>query len=328
MTTSEHDFLYQPVMSIARTDVATLKEASTVEQALQEIRSYGLGERIVYFYVVDKQDRLTGVLPTRKLLTAPLDLRLSDVMIHRLVTIPKHATLFHVHEVLAHHKFLALPVVDEGQRIVGVVDVGMLTDEQFEIAERERMAELFETIGFRVSQVRDASPLRAFRFRFPWLVATIVSGLMCAVFASLFEVTLAQSIQLAFFLTLALGLGESVSIQSMSVTIQALRLMQPTLRWYGRSLRRDMATGLLLGLASGLVVGLAVWLWRGAALPAWSIGGSIVLIICSACFWGLSIPSLMHALRLDLRIASGPVTLAITDICTVLLYLGLASMLL
>src|ERR1019366_10528579 len=99
----------------------------------------------------------------------------------------------------------------------GGVDAGLLAGEAFDIAEREQTEGLFESIVFHLSQVRDASPLRAFRFRFPWLLATIGSGTICALLASAFEVTLAKSIVLAFFLTMVLGLGESVGIQSMTV---------------------------------------------------------------------------------------------------------------
>ena len=113
---------------------------------------------------------------------------------------------------------------------------------------------MFEAIGFHVAQVRDASPLRAFRFRFPWLLATIGSGTICAVLAGAFEMTLAKSLVLAFFLTLVLGLGESVSIQSMTVAIQALRATRPTLRWYLRALRREAGTALLFWDGSVAVV--------------------------------------------------------------------------
>src|SRR5437879_7045618 len=124
------------------------------------------------------------------------------------------------------HKFLAFPVVDDEQHIVGVVNVDLFTTEVFDIAERETMDQLFEAIGFHISQVRGASPLRAFRYRFPWLLTTIGSGLMCAFLVSAFHLTLAKSISLAFFLTLVLALGESVSVQSMTVTIQALHTMR------------------------------------------------------------------------------------------------------
>jgi magnesium transporter len=326
--TSESNHLHQPVLEVARKDVAALRQDFTVQQALDVIRQQGVGEKIVYFYVVDADARLAGVLPTRRLLTAPLQQRLADLMITRVVAIPQTASVLEACEAFVLHKFLAFPVVDDQRRIVGVVDVGLLSDEAFDIAEREQTEALFESIGFRVSQVRDASPLRAFRFRFPWLLATIGSGTLCALLASAYEVTLAKSIVLAFFLTMVLGLAESVSIQSMTITIQALRATQPTFGWYLRAFRHEAGTAALLGLACGTVVGLIVWLWRDAGLPAIAIGGSISLALCAACFFGLSVPALLHALKLDPKIAAGPVTLAFTDIFTLLFYFSLAALLL
>lgn len=164
--------------------------------------------------------------------------------------------------------------------------------------------------------------------RFPWLLATIVSGVTCAVLASVYEATLAKLLLLAFFLTLVLGLGESVSMQSMTVTIQALRATRVTLRWYLAALRRELSTAALLGAGCGSIVALVVWFWHGAAMAACVVGVSILLIVCSACVLGLSIPALLHALRLDLKIAAGPVTLALTDLSTIVLYFSLAAFLL
>src|SRR5512136_1690225 len=254
------EHLQQSVMTVARRDVATLRQDLSVHEALEAVRGRELGEKIVYFYVVNEEDRLAGVVPTRRLLTAALDQRLRDIMVPRVVAIPHTATLLEACEAFVMHKFLAFPVVDEQRRIVGVVDVSFFTQEVFDIAGRQE--EVFEALGFHVAQVRDASPLRAFRFRFPWLLATVGSGTICALLAGAFELTLAKSLVLAFFLTLALGLGESVSIQSMTVTIQALRAMQPTLGWYVRAFRREIGTALLLGTACGTLVGLIVWLWR------------------------------------------------------------------
>ena len=199
---------------------------------------------MIYFYVVDEAQRLVGVVPTRRLLVAQLDQKLSELMIRNVIAIPHTATVLDACEFFALHKFFAFPVIDAGRRVVGVVDVGLFTDEVFDIAEREQMDEVFEAIGFRVSQVRDASPLRAFRFRFPWLLTTIISGTFCALLAGAYKLTLEKSLVIAFFLTMILGLGESVSIQSMTVTIQALRTNKPTRRWYLFMLRREMTTAL------------------------------------------------------------------------------------
>ncbi len=318
----------QSILKFAHTDVVTLKENHTIQQSLDAIRQHGVGEKIVYFYVVDEQNHLSGVLPTRRLLTAPLDALLSSVMIPQVMTLPHTATVLDACEAFVRHKFLAFPIVDDSRQVVGVIDISLMSEEAFDFAEREQTDALFESIGFRITQVRDASPWRAFRFRFPWLIATITSGTICAFLASIFELTLSKSIILSFFLTLVLGLGESVSIQSMTVTIQALRSTRPTIRWYLRALWREIGTSMLLGTASGLTVGVIIWLWRGSTLNGFTVGLSISMALASACFYGLSVPAFLHAMRLDPKISAGPVTLALTDITTLAFYFGLASQLL
>ncbi len=297
-------------------------------EALSAIRERQLGERIVYFYVVDGQGRLVGVVPTRRLLTAPLATPLAEIMVRSVTALPARATVFDACEVFATTRFLALPVVDEAGRLEGSVDVSVFTDEVFDLAERQEVEDLFETIGFRVSQVRRASPWLAFRLRFPWLVATIAGGTACAVVAGAFHATLAQSLVLAFFLTLVLGLGESVCVQTLTVAVQALHRARPTLSWFLQSLRREMATVWLLALACGAIVAGVVWVWRGQGVESVTIGASIALALLLAAFLGLAVPSAVHALRADPRIAAGPVALALTDVATVTIYLTLGTWLL
>ncbi len=322
------EHLNEPVMGFARKDYATLNQKFTVEQALASIRQRGVGEKIVYFYVVDDEERLVGVVPTRRLLMAPLEQLLSELMIKQVISIPYTATVMEACEFFVLHKFFAFPLVDDKRRVVGLVDVSLFTEQVFDIAEREQMTEVFETLGFHVSQVRDASPWRAFRIRFPWLLTTIVSGTFCAFLAGFYKLTLEKSIVIAFFLTLILGLGESVSIQSMTVTIQALRTSQPTLRWYLVTLWREIFTALLMGGACGLVVGLVVLTWQQAPMPALVIGASVMFCLLTACVTGLSVPTMLHALKLDPKIAAGPITLAIADIFTLFFYFNLAKFLL
>src|SRR5260370_27252555 len=285
----------------------------TVQQALDFIRQQGVGEQIVYFYVVDDRNSLVGVLPTRRLLTASLDRRLAEIMVRQIVAIPSTATVLDACEMFVMHKFLAFPVIDDLRRIIGIVDVNLFRDEIFGIAEHEKMDEVFEVLGFHISQVRDASPVRAFRFRFPWLLTNIASGTICALLAGAYETTLAKSLVLAFFLTLVLGLGESVSIQSMSVSIQALRAIRHSLAWFLKSFRREAGTALMLGCACGILVGLIVWVWRGAPLAAAVIGGSIFLTLCAACFFWLAIPSFLNLLRLGPKTSPRPVNPALPD---------------
>jgi len=322
----EMEHLNQPVLPYARRDFPELRQDFTVQQALDSIRRYGIGEKVVYFYVTDAQSKLVGVLPTRRLLTATADERLNAIMLSRVIALPHTATILDACELFVLHKFLAFPIVDEERRIIGVVDVNLFTEEILDIGERERTDEVFEALGFRISQVRAATPWRAFKLRFPWLLATIGSGTACAILASAFQVTLERSLVLAFFITLVLALGESVSIQSMALSVQALRAVSPSLEWFIRALRQEAATALLLGGGCGGVVAIIIYLWRGASLTALVVGASVVCAQVAACLFGLGVPALLHWLRLDPKIAAGPVTLAVTDIFTLLSYFGLASL--
>lgn len=324
--TVEH--LRDPVLRHARKDFAALGCDLTVGEALERVRRQGLQDRIVYFYVVDAEQRLRGVLPVRRLLTAGLEERVCDLMIGRVIAIPATATLLDACEFFVLHRLLAFPVVDAERRLVGIVDVDLFTQEVLDFAERERTDDVFESLGFRLTQLRGAGPWRAFRFRFPWLTATIASGLICAVLTGFFEVTLASSLVLAFFLTLMLGLGESVSMQSMTLTVQNLRSGMPTGAWFRRELLREIGTAVLLGGSCGALVGTVVWLWWGQGMTALVLGASILLAISATCVIGLTVPTVLHASKLDPKVAAGPVTLALADICTLSIYFSLAAMML
>ena len=325
MTSTQQKRFEEPVTNHIRTDFGLLRQEWTVQQTLDHLRTFDVGEQIIYFYVVGENDRLVGVVPTRKLLMSAADQKLVDIMIRRVVALPKTATVFDACEFFVMHKFFALPVVDEARRVLGVVDIGLVTEEVLEGSAPPEAEDVFEALGFHLAAARNAGPFKALRFRFPWLLATIASGMVCALISGWFEKTLADLLILAFFLPLVFGLGESVSIQSMTLAIQSLRVNQPTFQWYFAALRREAATATLLGLACGVVVMGVIGGWRGEWGAAAAIGGSIVLSFETACLLGLSVPSLLHACKLDPKIAAGPVTLALADIATLLFYFGVAS---
>jgi magnesium transporter len=262
------------------------------------------------------------------LLTASLETPLSEIMVRRVVAIPVTATVLDACEFFVLYKFLAFPVVDEQRHIVGIIDANLFAEEILEAGESEDQhrpaesigAEFFEALGFHIEQIRGASPWRGFRFRFPWLLVTVSGGTLSAILARFFEATLARSLVLAFFLTMVLGLNESVSMQSMSVTIHALRSVRVTWRWLATAFRREVMTALLLGVACGLVVSAIVFMWRNDLAGAFVIGGSIAVSLVSACVLGLAVPSLLHRFKLDPKIAAGPVTLALADFVALVIY--------
>jgi magnesium transporter len=321
-----------PVVEHARRDFPLLDASMTVGEALERIRREGVGERVIYFYAVDEEKRLVGVVPTRRLLTAQLDSPLRDIMVRRVIAIPATATVLEACEFFVLYKFLAFPVVDVKRRVVGVIDANLFAEEILEADEtedRRRSAgvvgsEFFKALGFHLEQIRGASAWCGFRFRFPWLLVTVTGGTLSAILARFFEATLARSLVLAFFLTMVLALNESVSMQSMSVTVHALRSVAVTRRWLAAAFRREVATALLLGVGCGAIVSAIVLIWRNDLGGAFVIGGSIALSLVTACALGLGVPSLLHRFKLDLKIAAGPVTLALADFIALVLYFSCA----
>lgn len=317
-----------PVMEHARKDFTALDKDLSVDETLIKIREKGLGERIVYFYVVDENKKLVGVLPTRRLLTGKPEQKIEELMVKRVAALPKTATVYDACEFFVTYKFLAFPVVDDERRLIGIVDVNLFTDELLNVEEPAEVSDVFEEIGFKISEVKNASPLKAWRYRFPWLISTITGGTICALLAGLFEATLTESILVAFFLTLMLGLGESISIQSMTMAIQTLHTVHPSLKWYLKNLFKEIQTAGLIGLSCAVLVGLIALVWKGSLISAAVIALSVLIVQLIAAVLGLSVPSALHAFMLDPKISSGPITLALTDIFTILFYLGLATVLL
>ena len=125
------------VVEHTRKDFPLLDADMTVGETLERIRREGVGERVIYFYVVDELKRLVGVVPTRRLLTAQLETPLRDTMVPRVVAIPAKATILDACEFFVLYKFLAFPVVDEQRRVIGIIDANLFAEEILEAGESE-----------------------------------------------------------------------------------------------------------------------------------------------------------------------------------------------
>ncbi len=322
------DDLDRPLLPHIRRDAVTLRETQTVGEALEAIRKRDIRGAIVYFYVLDEADRLVGVVPARGLLMcAPGDL-VGSIMDRSVVSIPADATLLTACEFFAMHRFLACPVVDGENRLLGVADIDLFTDEVFSLAEKRSADDLFQLIGVHVALGRRGSALASFRDRFPWLLCNIAGGTLCAVIAGLFDALLSHVVALALFIPVVLALSESVSIQSMTITLQSLHGGRMNWRRAMTSLWREFLSAGMIGLACGAIMFVVSFLWRGEWLVSLAIAVSICVSMITSCLVGVALPTLMRALRQDPRIASGPIVLATADLATLLFYLTLAGALL
>ena len=322
-TSVEHR-LNDPVIQHMRMDLARLQMNQTIGEALAAIREKPPEGRIIYFYVVDDANILRGIVPTRRLLLNPPAKSVGEIMVQNVITIPKTASVLDACEFFMFHRLLAFPVVNEDRQLMGIVDVELYTDELSDLDRREENDELFQLIGIHLTDAQQASPIIAFRSRFPWLLANIAGGILAAFLAGVFEAELQKAVALALFIPVVLALAESVSIQSVSLALQALRGKQPTIPAIVRKLRAEALTGLFLGGASSMAVAAVALLWLGQARVVCCLLGGIAGGVTCAAVIGVAIPNVLHYFRREPQVAAGPVALASTDMVTLLIYFTLA----
>lgn len=323
------DHLSDSVTKHMRREFTQLLARQTIGDALAGLREKPPAGRILYFYVVDDDGGLQGVVPTRRLLLNALDCRIADIMVGPVVAVPDTATVLDACEFFTLHRLLAFPVVDAQKRILGVVDVELYTDQLSTIETSESNDAMFQLIGVHLTEAQQASPLRAFRGRFPWLLCNIGGGLLAALLSFVYQDELAwRGAVLALFIPVVLALAESVSIQSVSLALQTLQVRRASWSMLGGKARQELLTGLCLGAGCGLLVALVSLVWLGEPAVALCLLGAIGGGVTLAAVVGFAMPVFLHLMRRDPQLAAGPIALALSDMLTLLLYFNLARWLL
>jgi magnesium transporter len=315
-----------PVRDMARSDVVRLLENETISQALARFRSEEVGERIVYFYVTDDAGRLVGVVPTRRLILSDPSRLVGDVMIHPAVAVRESEPFGNALQTITERRLLALPVVDDAGRLTGVLDVAALTQTLVDLERREAADELFQLAGIHIEQERSRSELWILKRRLPWLLFNVCSGIGAAFISEAFDGLLRLVVVIAFFVPLVLTLAESVAMQSVTMSLNQLQVTR-RVRGAGGVLR-EMRAGVLLGIACGAIVSVIGLVWMRSLTVAGVMAGATVLAGAIGATFGFFVPRMVRRWKLNPTIASGPVTLALTDLAALTCYFGLSSLVL
>ena len=282
---------------------------------------------MVYFYVVDAEDRLVGVVPTRRLLRARPNAAVADVMIAPVVAVPDSATVLDACEFFTLHRLLAFPVVDAGRRLVGLVDVDLYTEELADLEKRQEGDDLFQLVGVYLTEAEQRKTVLAARKRFPWLMCNVVGGMIAALIADAYA-DVATLVLVTPFIALVTGMAEGVAIQSVSLALQTMHGRRPTPGVLVRKVGREILVGLMLGACCGLIVGAFAFAWKGSAAAGLSLCIGIAGGVAASAAIGLALPFLLRMIRRDPQVASGPIALAAADLVTLLLYFNLGRWLL
>lgn len=320
--------LNDPVARHMHQDFTQINLGQTAGEALDALRRQPPKGRIIYFYVVDGEGRLQGVVPTRRLILSPPEKPLAEIMVRQVIALPAQATVLEACEFFIQHRLLAFPVVDAEKHLLGVVDMELYTDELSNLSDANKRDDLFQLIGVQIAHGQQVSPLFAFRKRFPWLGCNLAAGILAAFLSGMYQKELNRVVALAFFIPVVLNLAESVSSQSVSLTLQWLHGQPPAWKSLWQKIRSEIVTGFLLGVGSGFIVGMVALVWLGQRRVMLCLLGGITGGVVGAALLGLTMPVLLRLLHLEPRVAAGPIALAGSDIVTIVLYLSLARLLL
>jgi magnesium transporter len=320
--------LQDPVHKHMHSQFACLKAGQSIREALDTTRNSAPSARIVYFYVVDDSGELLGVVPTRRLLLSSPDTCVGTLASKPVISIPSNATVQEACQYFQDHRLLGFPVTDSQNKLVGVVDIELYTSGLGDIDLSARNEQLFELAGIHLLNGDQQSSTRAFKNRFPWLLCNIVAGLLAALLAGCYQQELEKAVGLALFMPILLALSESVSIQSVSLSLQILQGRRSNAAEITQRLRSEVLTGAYLGTAAASLVASVAFLWlRHYEVMVSVLAGITGGIICAALI-GVSVPHLLHLLNRKPEIAAGPVALALTDLAALLLYFTIARSLL
>lgn len=300
----------------------SIPDVVTVGRALELLRS-GKADTPSYVYVVDVYGKLAGVAPLRGLLLAHARKTVSSIMVRDVVRIRTSASRDEIAAHFEQYHYVSLPVVDEKDRLVGIVTLD-------DVRTAQRRGEEQVVAAVTGADPREAlkETLSAARGRLPWVTFTILGGLSCAALSALFKRTLEEAVVLGMFLPIVLALGESIGAQTTAVFLASLAGGRVTRAELATFARKEIVVGLLMGLYSGAAVSGASFLWHGDPRLGLVIGGAILVSVVWAALLAVAIPALMRRLRINPSVASGPLVLGVADLSTLAAYLGGAAFLL
>jgi magnesium transporter len=294
----------------------------TIAQAINHIRARGVDSRAVnVVFVVDDRWHLLDAIGLRRFILAPPDATVSDIMRHRVLSIPATADRSEAVRLISRYDLVALPVVDSDGVLLGIVTV----DDVLDVAEA-RATESFHRVGsvgpIRTS-VRDATVGFLYRRRIGWLFALVFMNIFSGAGIAYFEDAIAAAIALLFFLPLLIGSGGNAGSQSATLMVRALATGDVKRADWLRLLGKELAVALLLGvtLAAGAT---AISVFR-APHVAVVVALSMVCIVLVGSLIGMSLPFLLTRMGLDPATASAPLITSLSDISGVVIYFSIAT---
>jgi magnesium transporter len=304
-------------------DVVALRRHWTVAHTLEFLRSLEDPETLQYLYVVDRHNKLIGLVPLRVLLLANPQRTIEEIMTPDVVSVPVTADQEELAEMVARYDFFAIPVVDGNGRLLGVVTV----DDVLDIFEEE-VTEDIQRLGG--SEPLDqpyfaATVMQIVGKRIGWLLLLFVASTLSGEVIRLFQHELDVVVALGFFITLITGTGGNAGSQTVATIIRAITLDEVRLSNLWQAWRREVSVGLILGLAMGFVGIARALLWHTGFGVALVVALTLPVVVIWSTTVATVIPIVADRFKIDPTVISGPMIATIVDASGLLIYFSLAK---
>lgn len=303
-----------------------VRESATAQEAIEAIRRHTEEEveQIFYLYVTDDDGRLRGVVPIRKLVTARENRPISEVMITGPVAVEATADQEEAAKLARKYNLLAVPVVDETRRLLGVITI----DDVIDVIQEEATEDMYRMVGLTEEEHLYTPLPTVIRRRLPWMVVNLGTAFLASWVVGLFESSIHAVSVLAVFMPIVAGMGGNGGTQTLTVVTRGIALGELEPDAALRAMLRELAIGLAIGIVTGLLTAFGAYFWRGSTTLGLVLLLAMVANMVVAGLSGAAVPLVLRALRQDPALGSGVVVTTFTDVFGFLSFLGLATLLL
>ena len=301
--------------------VFALNEDLTVGEAITELQTNREVEMVFYLYVVDERTHLVGVTSLRRLLLVSPETPLKRIMATDLISARVDMDQEEVARQVASYNLLAIPVVDEENKLVGVITV----DDVIDVIKEEATEDIYRLAGVAGDERAFTPAGESLRKRLPWLGINLATAFMAASVVALFEGTIQQITALAVFMPIVAGMGGNAATQTLTVIVRGIALGELTWSNSRKALIKEAAVGVGNGIVLGIAAAIVVWAARGNPVLGLVLGAAMLINLIVAATAGTLVPLGLRAANIDPALASSVFITTLTDVFGFFSFLGLAT---
>ena len=315
------EYAEQTAGRIMNPTVFALPEELTAGEAIQALQGSREVEMVFYLYVVDERRHLVGVVSLRRLLLVVPETSLGRIMTTDLISARVDTDQEEVAQSVANYNLLAVPVVDEENKLVGIITV----DDVIDIIKDEATEDIYRLAGVSGDEHVFSPARESVRKRLPWLAVNLVTATMAAFVVRAFQSTIDQVVMLAVLMTMVASMGGNAATQTLTIIVRGIALGELTWGNSRRALFKEALVGFGHGLALGTVGAGVAWLMSGNLVLGLILALAMVINLLVAAIAATLIPIALRALKIDPALASAVFITTLTDVFGFFAFLGLAT---